>query len=61
MVYLATKCDIFNNTNDNSFNKDIPEADSKKIIQHVKLKKKYAWRIHELCVENVWKKRHSKS
>ena len=44
---------------DNSFDKDIPAADSKKIIQHhFKLKKKHAWKIHKLCVENVRKKRH---
>ena len=34
MVYLATKWDTFNYTDDNSFDKDIPDADSKKIIQH---------------------------
>ena len=39
-MYLATKWDIFDNTDDNSFDKDIPDAESKKIIQHhFKLKK----------------------
>ena len=61
-MYLATNRHTFNNTDDNSFDKDIPDADSKKIIQHhFKLKKVHAWRIHELCVENVKKKRHSTS
>ena len=46
MVYLATKSDAFNKTEDNSFDKDIPDADSKKIIQyHFKLKK--------TCMENT--------
>ena len=49
-----------------SFDKDIPDADSKKIVQHhFKLKKKHVWGIHELCVENVRKRgiqcRHDKS
>ena len=45
----------------NSFDKNIPDADNKIIIQqHFKLKK-YAWRIYELRVENVRKKRHSTS
>ena len=51
-MYLATKSD-----NDKPFDKNIPDADRKKIIQHhFKLKKKHAWRLHELCVENVSKK-----
>ena len=56
-VYLATKWHTFNNTDDNSFDKDIPDADRKKIIQHYfKLKKdmrgeymSYVWRM--------WRKR----
>ena len=48
MVYLATEWDTFRNSDDNSFDKHIPDADSKKIIQHhFKLKKK-------TCVENTW-------
>ena len=40
------------NSRCNSFDKNIPDADSKKIIRHhFKLKKKRACRIHELCVE----------
>ena len=54
----------FNNTEDNSFGKDIPDADSEKITQHhFKLKKQHAWKIHEPCVENVRKRdirRHDK-
>ena len=47
MLYLATKLDTFNNTDDTSFDKDIPDADSMKIIQHhFKLKKK-------TCMENT--------
>ena len=39
-MYLASKSDTFNKTEDNSFDKDIPDADSKKIIQyHFKLKR----------------------
>ena len=53
MVYLAAKWDAFNSTEDNT---------GKKIIQHYfKLKKRHAWKIYELCVENVRKKRHSTS
>ena len=47
----------------NSFDKNIPDADSKKIIQHHFKVKIYAWRLHELCVENVGKRdiqRHDK-
>ena len=29
MMYLAAKLDIFNNNDDDSFDKDIPDADSK--------------------------------
>ena len=32
MVYLATKSDTFNNNDDDSFDKDIPDTDSKKVI-----------------------------
>ena len=35
MVYLATKLGTSGNTDDNSFDKDIPDADSKKVIQHL--------------------------
>ena len=31
MEYLATKLDTFNNNHDNSFDKDIPNADSQKV------------------------------
>ena len=56
-MYLPTKRDTFNNNNDNSFDKDIPDADSKKIIQHnFKLEKKICMNICELCVENVRKR-----
>ena len=59
MVCVAIKSDAFNNTEDNSFDKNIPDADSEKIIQHhSKLKKIHAWKVHELCVENVRQKRH---
>ena len=34
MVYLATKWDTFNNTDDDSLHKDIPDADSKKSEAH---------------------------
>ena len=48
MMYLATKWDTFDNAEENSFDKDIPDADSKKIVQyHFKLKK-------NPCVENTW-------
>ena len=54
-MYLATKWDSFDNTEDNSFDKDIPDVDSKKIVQHhFKLKKNmcgqymsFVWRIWE--------------
>ena len=47
MVHLATKSDAFSKTEDNSFDKDIPDADSKKIKQyHFKLKTK-------TCMENT--------
>ena len=39
MVYLAIKRDAFNKTEDNSFDKDIPDADSKKIT-HIILNRK---------------------
>ena len=53
---------MFNNTEDNSFGKDIPDADSEKIIQHhFKLKKMHAWKIHDLYVEKMREKRHSTS
>ena len=56
-MYLATKRDNFNNTDDNSFDKGIPDADTKKIIQHhFKLKNKHAWKIHEVSMENVRKR-----
>ena len=52
-MYLATKLDTFNNTDDTSFDKDIPDSDGKKIIQHhFTLKKNmrgkymsYVWRM----------------
>ena len=56
-MYLATKLGTFNNMDCNSFDKDILDADSKKIIQHhVKLKKTC---VENTCVDNVRKKRHS--
>ena len=54
-MYLATKWDTFNNNDNESFDKDIPDADSKKIIQHsFKLKKN----IHGKYVSYVWRMRH---
>ena len=55
MVYLATKWDAFNKTGDNWFDKGIPGADSKKIIQHFKLKKKRAWKYMSY-VWRMWRK-----
>ena len=49
-MYLATKRDTFNNTDDSSFDKDIPDADIKKTIQHHFKLKKHAWKTHWLCV-----------
>ena len=61
-MYLATKRDTFNNNDDDSFDKDVPDADSNKVTRHhFKLKKKRAWNICKLRVENVKKKRHSTS
>ena len=40
-MYLATKGDTSNNNDDDSFDKGIPDVDSKEVIQHhFKLKKK---------------------
>ena len=59
-MYLATKLNTFHNNDDDPSDKDIPDAGSKKVIQHhFKLKKIHAWKICELCVENVRKKRRS--
>ena len=60
-MYLATKLYTFNNTDDNSFGKDIPDAYGMKIIQHHFKLKKNVWKIYELCVENVKKNSHSMS
>ena len=50
-MYLATKWDTFNNTDDNSLDKDITDADSKKIIQHYfKLKK-----MHGKYMRRLWR------
>ena len=47
MLYLATNWETFNNNDDVSFDKDIPDADGKKVIQrHFKLKK--------ICMEDMW-------
>ena len=52
-MYLATKCDTFHNNDDDSSDKVIPDADSKKVTQHhFKLKEIHAWKICEPCVEN---------
>ena len=56
-MYLATKWDTFDNTDDDSFDKDILDADSKKIIQHHFKLKKQAWKIHEVSVQNARKKK----
>ena len=51
-----------NNTDDNSFDKNISDADSKKIIQHhFKLKKNMHGEYMSYVWENVRKKRHSMS
>ena len=34
-MYLVTNSDTFNNNDDDSFDKDIPDADSKKVTQHI--------------------------
>ena len=50
-MYLATNWDTFNNTDKNSLDKDISDADSKEIIQHhFKLKKKHEWKY----ISYVW-------
>ena len=49
MVQCILLWDNLSNTDDNSFDKDIPDADSKKIIQHhFKLKPK------KIYMENTW-------
>ena len=51
-MYLATKWDTFNNTDDNSFDKDITDTDSKKTMQdHFKLKKS----VHRKCMTYLWR------
>ena len=65
-LFAETRCNNQsfdkNIPDNNSFDENIPDADSKKIIQHhFKVKKKHAWRLHELCVENVEEHRHSTS
>ena len=53
MVCLATKWDTFNNNDDDSFDKDILDADSKKVMQyHFRLKTK---NMHRKYVSYVWR------
>ena len=51
------------NNDDDSFDKDIPDADSKKVREyHFKLKKDmHGKHMSYVCVENVRKRRHSTS
>ena len=53
MVYLATKLDTFNNNDADTFDKCIPDADSKKVIQHHFQNKKIS--MHGKYVTYVWR------